>query len=173
MLYFQFCICTLSIFCLIQRMALFWYNFVPSMPDDPDLATMHAGCPVLQGNKWSESAFKTFFYNFTKFWRGILITKVRLSLPDWLTPLFHAAQSKAFSAKKKGLAFNSLQSSPRGRVDMAMHFKSDGGSACRFYSWYRWFFYDDSGATHSGPGEYEAQALTCRMSTANVGASLL
>ena len=48
-----------------------------------------------------------------------LITKARPSLTDWLTPLSHAAQSKAFLAKKKRLALNNFQTSFRGRVDKA------------------------------------------------------
>ena len=37
----------------MQAMALFWYNFDPTMTKD--LTTHHAGCPVVIGHKWSES----------------------------------------------------------------------------------------------------------------------
>ena len=33
-------------------MALFWYNVNPNLELDP--LTLHAGCPVLKGHKWSE-----------------------------------------------------------------------------------------------------------------------
>lgn len=32
--------------------AAFWYNYFPNGDPNPD--TLHAGCPVLQGNKWSK-----------------------------------------------------------------------------------------------------------------------
>ena len=51
-----------------------------------------------------------------------------------LTPLPYAAQSKAFSAKKKGVALNNLQNCLRGQVDQAIYLKTDKGSVCRFDS---------------------------------------
>ena len=33
-------------------MALFWYNVNPNL--EVDQQTLHAGCPVLKGHKWSE-----------------------------------------------------------------------------------------------------------------------
>ena len=40
--------------CLLQGTLLFWYNSDPSL--DRNHLTYHAGCPVIKGHKWSESA---------------------------------------------------------------------------------------------------------------------
>ena len=37
---------------LMQNAAAFWYNMKPS--GDLDMRTLHAGCPVLLGEKWGE-----------------------------------------------------------------------------------------------------------------------
>ena len=68
-----------------------------------------------------------------------LIHSITHSLTHLLTPLSRAAQSKAYSAKKKGLALNNSQSCPNGRVDKATGFRSDGGSTYRFDSQHGWF----------------------------------
>jgi len=44
---------------LLQNAALFWYNYDGT--GSIDLKSLHAGCPVLLGEKWSKLCVLTYF----------------------------------------------------------------------------------------------------------------